>query len=58
MATFSAKSLGRFQGLIDDSDDAGDAISDASDALSDARYKQYIQIIYTPVSLHCIQPNR
>jgi hypothetical protein len=52
MATFSAKSLGRFQGLIDDSDDAGDAISDASDALSDARYKQYIQIIYTPVSLH------
>ncbi len=38
----------RFRGLIDDS---GDAASDASsDALSDARYKQYIQIIYTPVS--------
>jgi len=52
MAKFSAKSLGRFQGLIDDSDDASDAISDANEALSDARYKQYIQIIYTPVSLH------
>lgn len=48
MATMSKKSYSRFQGLLDD-DVASD---DGSDAISDARYKQYIQIIYTPVSLH------
>ena len=45
MATFSKKSYSRFQGMIDDD------TSDDGDAISDARYKQYIQIIYTPVSL-------
>jgi hypothetical protein len=31
--------------------DASDAVDAFGDALSDARYKQYIQIIYTPVSI-------
>ena len=56
MATFSKKSYSRFQGMI------GDDTSDDGDAISDARYKQYIQIIYTPVSLwfwlslHVVKP--
>ena len=44
MPQISDKNSARFRGLVEDSCDA------KSDALSDARYKQYIQIIYTPVS--------
>jgi hypothetical protein len=43
MANFEVKKSSRFQGLVEDS-----AID--RDGASDARYKQYIQIIYTPVS--------
>ena len=43
MANYGAKNTYRFQGLVDNS-------TTDRDGVSDARYKQYIQIIYTPVS--------
>ena len=50
MPQFPEKNSTRFRGLIDAA--SGDeAIAASSDAKSYARYKQYIQIIYTPVSV-------